>query len=177
MIAVEICYLLWFFSKNLVEYYGKTRQILLTLLSLLSTISTERDSKEKFLLYITWKTSHWIPFIWQKKTAPCFPFLLKWYWTKKGGWAAFAWFTISRTEKTFRPISLNMWHTVSVYIEHAFREIAHLLQRLLQLQSQWSVKISTDFSPQCMCCNFSVTSLSAVTCLQTGNFDKSSNWI
>ena len=44
-----------------------------------NTISTERDSKEQFLLYITW-TLHielhvHIMFIWQKKTDPCFSFL------------------------------------------------------------------------------------------------------
>ena len=51
-------------------------------------------------------------------------------------------------------------------------EIARLSQRLLQSQSQWPVKISTELYP--LRCNLSVTSLYAVTCLLTGNFSKSS---
>ena len=47
------------------------------------------------------------------------------------------------------------------------REIVRLPQWLLQSQSQWPVKISTDFYPLRMRCNFSITSLSAVKCLQT----------
>ena len=94
---------------------GETRQILLTLLSSFSrpTISTERDSKKQSFLYIswTWKTSHHTPFICQKKTAPCCPFLYKWYWANLGGWSGFAWFTIpgerleGRRRHTDRPTS------------------------------------------------------------------------
>ena len=84
------------------------------------------------------------------------------------------WFTSKMYVMFFfsKPGSLTVWVylTLSLYVS----EIARLPQWLLQSQTLWPLKISTEFYPLRMRCNLSVNSLSVVTCLQTGNFDNSS---
>ena len=59
---------------------GETRQTPFTLLSLLSTISTERDSKEQssFVIWMEFNVNSFKLGLYTKETAPCCPFLYKW---------------------------------------------------------------------------------------------------